>query len=1171
MKPEQLLDAMEHLAPEYIAEAKPVPKAPVSEEQPDEPIRIIRKDNPMKPMHMFLTTVSIAAAAAVCAGIGVFISKSNEKDLTKPNNSTSTELPSAEKNFMGGTGKIHAEQFGLNVLAYDDTNWYCPCLSYPLTDSGTDYSLRHSEPFNWSAARSTDTYLPYTLQDLAKNRFKTDRDARDCQMLAAGDQLYLVRYLLHDDVNPDEHTLKFVGSVVISKIEDDGSLTQIASFKPGEISADFLDVQITGIYFIDGMPDTLHMEGYVFNRALDRSAAIDDVCQQLFVNYSLTENRILPDSVNLVETGFTDKEQVTDTFSELYTRHDEAHTADYTYFIDENGAYIKCIVDGGERITLAEKAPMAQFVQTSFENGCIYALNEAGDTLWKSDYDWTHPEVIWRADNETGTNWHDVSTNETLPPLTATELLGVYDGKIWMGKEQYVTFLIDTETYDVQYIYRGNCIAPPNSHQSSESGKKNFMGGTGEIHAVQFDHGVYAYDNDYWYLSNFKAKAPRTGGATAEITMITDTPFRRSDQTDSIPCVCDGQLYCLSNYADADENNKDASRCTDHINIDRVHSDGKWERLYTLRRSDLNTDYPFIQVDRFRVDGTFLELDCYLLPRLDGSDADITISYLNFTYDLSANVIVNQIISDKLPPKDLEPVRHNIYSDLPDFDYDIMHADFIYEDHTFSVYIRDGNLMLHQGSAEDKMLAENVPFRQLAVFDREKKQIVAMNEACDTVWISDYEWKQPEIVWQAGDENTVIWTKGKTAAIPDTGKIDNLYPFKDITLMGVMKNKILLLTTDVFAAILIDADTRAVQYLYVPDEYSVTVPSENGEQSAPEKPIKSENANITDIKEFAKAVFTEFGAVSRRTKLSADLPFISDSLRKYFSYIAYENGFKYYLSSNTDDYWVKMNNEDIENKLPELRTEPVMQDGSETAYTVLILDCFRLIAEKQSDGSFRLCDIMEFFMDMPDTKYRSSMYKRTLTAADAAFWTTADADSFIRNIVQNLPQTLRKTDFNADKNTQYTQFANAFLKDYAAVSRGEQNELSVPCIAYTLNQYLTCCADEGGNMDDDGLRFDNIEITPLRNQGAKSDYVLFTGTARSQNAGYGKFSLVIYEQLENYFVLCDCYHFEPDTPDEEFRLNKKNNITYDDAEFWLHTDDAAALLRSVNGNGGIRR
>lgn len=158
MKPEQLLESMEHISADYIAEAKPHTephqesrvRQPETEKPEKKDIRkhyraaapsgtgkdiIMRKQSVTQRV---TTGIVAAAACAVFVGGGIFIAQQAKQNRPEVANSGNDIAEQTNANFLGGTGEIHVA--GTTEFMYDDTRVYF--------DFGHSCGSRNTEDLN---------------------------------------------------------------------------------------------------------------------------------------------------------------------------------------------------------------------------------------------------------------------------------------------------------------------------------------------------------------------------------------------------------------------------------------------------------------------------------------------------------------------------------------------------------------------------------------------------------------------------------------------------------------------------------------------------------------------------------------------------------------------------------------------------------------------------------------------------------------------------------------------------------------------------------------------------------------------------------------------------------------------------------------------------------------
>ncbi|MBR5372022.1 MAG: hypothetical protein IK130_07390 [Oscillospiraceae bacterium] len=437
MKPEHLLDAMEHIAPDLIEEAKPAPLAPVSDDQQDEPVCVTGKEKTMKPIQFILTGVSIAAAAAVCAGIGVFISKSKgANDLKDPGDSvtttavtevTGTNGPTEstsimpERNFLGGIGTLTFQQCGPDTLAEDLTAWYL------LNDITVRKSQTNSNPqyVKIDEERDNDTNVQY---------FADCFEDQSNLYLAARDNVnYSIR--LYQVPEDGDSTLKYeLPSLTMDYDESKYSLVN------------------TWIQIRDLHIDEEKENSYIDILTFDILHPNDDSPN---VTHYWSIHQLLPDG-ELQRSEFDSKEAFDAAVNGTEENRTLAWAPDYRYYI-QDGNYVKRSWDADEPTVypIVQNAEFDQVVQTEF-NGGIYAMSKDGKTIWKSDMDWKYPQVVWTSDNPDNA-WCTGNVNEPTDPAVGEKLIGVFNGKVWVRCRHHL-ILIDTGTYEATYCYDSSVV-----------------------------------------------------------------------------------------------------------------------------------------------------------------------------------------------------------------------------------------------------------------------------------------------------------------------------------------------------------------------------------------------------------------------------------------------------------------------------------------------------------------------------------------------------------------------------------------------------------------------------------------------------------------------------------------------------------------------------------------
>ena len=454
MKPENLLEAMEHIKPDYIAEAKPAPKMPgfCEDKQDDFGIRQAERNKPMKTITQHIMTgVSIAAAAAVCAGIGVFIAKNNKDDkLTPPTaqttaaattgiNTDAQKPVSAEKNYLGGTGKLHFEQLGDVVLGSDDEYWY-------LFDTQICY-----------VKKSGDRYLPlngsgepidYFGQKLGQEPVKHYVDTKG--------HLYLT--LMRENVN--EKTGASEGEIEVIRVTDDGNTESMGTIRFGMIGE---KLYISNIRYIDvyGEDDnTISLMGY--------SDVVDDLGALTGYKPTFTVTAELKDG-KFGELNSKDFEYGKEETDDKEQKSGYVWGKDgYTYYLKDGNLVRQSFIDSNNphEELIAGELPIKALAQEMGSNE-MYSLRTDGTIIYKSDVKWSDPQSIWDMAKDK-TRWRSVKDDTEMIGQLPVALGGVFDGKLWVDTSSHVIMLIDTQTNGIQYIYFPNIAEPVTDGETTE-------------------------------------------------------------------------------------------------------------------------------------------------------------------------------------------------------------------------------------------------------------------------------------------------------------------------------------------------------------------------------------------------------------------------------------------------------------------------------------------------------------------------------------------------------------------------------------------------------------------------------------------------------------------------------------------------------------------------------
>ena len=176
MKPEKLLDGMQHISPEYITEAKPTPKqqteagirkqnsagktdtVSVSHTPKDNDTKekdYIMKKNSITRRIMTGFAATVACAVFACGGWFIY-KQAQQQELNSDEQSVTEEsqpdVQQVSTNFLGGQGKIRILGKGVlgepdpDAVLYDDTRWYFRSASCYADRTGENADEYRSMP-----------------------------------------------------------------------------------------------------------------------------------------------------------------------------------------------------------------------------------------------------------------------------------------------------------------------------------------------------------------------------------------------------------------------------------------------------------------------------------------------------------------------------------------------------------------------------------------------------------------------------------------------------------------------------------------------------------------------------------------------------------------------------------------------------------------------------------------------------------------------------------------------------------------------------------------------------------------------------------------------------------------------------------------------------------------
>lgn len=423
MKPENILEAMEHIKPDYIAEAKPSSGINDSGHTDSERSRAMKKIT----QHI-MTGVSVAAAVAVCAGVGVFITKGNSNSgLTAPQ--TTAAVPSAAgsqsttaatvttapatTNYFGGHGKLHAVRLGSFASFFDDDNRYLftgsMCIKVP---------------------RSAEQYIPAVYaEDISKSlRDKiTGGDGNNPVFSVCVDNRGQVYLSMPYQKSPDAACGDW-----LFRLDEDGNAQKLGFFSPVTEQDDKFEYQsatINSIKVSEDNPNQLSISGTVL-----RKTSGDSVTRKFLADAELLDGSI------------TVKSSI------------DAEYTDPVYVGETDGRGVEWKVEHNVTAPVSGSGTNAVLQIVPDHSGKVYALSEDGKTIWKADEAWKNVEIFWDLENDKSA-WESGENGEQNFPNELLHIIGVCDGKlIVLGNNGFAFF--DTETGDVQYIYDAESVKP---------------------------------------------------------------------------------------------------------------------------------------------------------------------------------------------------------------------------------------------------------------------------------------------------------------------------------------------------------------------------------------------------------------------------------------------------------------------------------------------------------------------------------------------------------------------------------------------------------------------------------------------------------------------------------------------------------------------------------------
>lgn len=488
MKPEQLLDAMEHISQDYIAEAKPKHELH-QESRVEQQARSAAETVTLKPTqqksqrsgkditmstHSFgqriMTGVIAAAACAVFVGGGIFIAMQARQNRPETANSgfENSEIKEiTDRNFLGGEGEIHVMR-DMETM-YDDTNFYfsrgfyvAPRSSESLTEM-REVSEKQKEYLSHVFADGEQFYFAdgnalYRMDDHGK---REDTPFFIIPEYADGTK---VEFSSIDRLNNDTYVIRYLD------IPGDTVNAHSCRFNAANQKTDMLPGDPVPLDFYQESDDSL----------LYRSADSGDIVRYTF-------------STGEAETVFTDNHEMI--FASWTVRNDQLYLLAAKADNPENGnlnSYCKIDLATGEYTEINADPDFDGFIT---DGDKLFAVVNADTQLVCTDPEWTAPETLY-----------DFGTAE-IPerfrgemqfkmPCCADENY-VYlrvDANADLDRE----LLFDRKTGKMQYFY-----LPVSGQSPQETDGSNLFGGTGAIRPAYMNNTGYSMfffrDDTYYY------------------------------------------------------------------------------------------------------------------------------------------------------------------------------------------------------------------------------------------------------------------------------------------------------------------------------------------------------------------------------------------------------------------------------------------------------------------------------------------------------------------------------------------------------------------------------------------------------------------------------------------------------------------------------------------------
>ncbi len=485
MKPQHLLDAMEYISADYIAEAKPHTEqhneSRVEQQAKSAAETVILKQSQQKSQRSgkditmsnrsfgqrIMTGVIAAAACAVFVGGGIFIAmqaRQNRAETANSGNENSEIEEISDCNFLGGEGEIHVMRD--TETMYDDTNFYfyrgfyvAPRSSESLTEM-REVSEKQKE------------YLSHVFSD-GKHFYFAD-----------GNALYRM-----DDHGKREDTPFFT----VSEYTDwtNGEFTGIDRLSDDEYVIRFTE------------PDSGNNHSCRFNAAEKTADALPDDDILLEIRRESDDSILYrtSNSDGIFRYRFSTKESEPVTAGirgrvngEWIVRNNQLYlVSTSTENPDENGKYGKIDLATGEF-----SAIKYGFYSFTTDGDKIFGFVNDDRELVCTDPEWTSPETLYDFSTAEIPERFQNNSHFTIPYSADENYVHIIaDAKEDAAHE----LLFDRKTGKMLYFY----LPAPDEEETAETDGSNLFGGTGVIRPACRNSGSHSTccflcDDAYYYL-----------------------------------------------------------------------------------------------------------------------------------------------------------------------------------------------------------------------------------------------------------------------------------------------------------------------------------------------------------------------------------------------------------------------------------------------------------------------------------------------------------------------------------------------------------------------------------------------------------------------------------------------------------------------------------------------